>query len=67
MRELLRTEPALVAGAIQALLALVIAFGVPLSDEQVGAILAVTAAVLALAVRASVTPTRQPTHRAEDL
>lgn len=54
----IKAEPALVAGAVQAIVALVVAFGVPLSDEQVGAILAVSAAVLALAVRQRVTPTK---------
>ena len=55
--EHIKAEPALVAGAVQAVLALIVAFGVPLSDEQVGAILAVSAAVLALVVRQKVTPT----------
>lgn len=58
MMNVLRTEPALVAGAVQALLALLVAFGLPLSDAQVGAVLAVTAAVLAVVVRSTVTPTR---------
>lgn len=49
-------EPALVMGVIQTVLALVLAFGVDLSTEQVGAILAVSAAVLSLVVRAKVTP-----------
>jgi hypothetical protein len=49
-------EPALIAGLVQAVLALLISFGVDLSQEQTGAILAVTAAVLALVVRARVTP-----------
>jgi len=53
----IKSEPALVAGFIQAALALVIAFGVDVSQEQVGAILAITAAALALAVRSQVTPT----------
>lgn len=55
--ERLRSEPALVAGVLQALLALLLAFGVPLTDEQVGAILALSAAVLAVVVRQRVTPT----------
>lgn len=53
----IRTEPAVVAGVVQAVLALLLAFGVPLTQEQMGAILAVTAAVLALVVRSQVTPT----------
>ena len=52
----IRNEPALVAGVLQALLALLLAFGVPLSDEQVGAIVALSAAVLAVVVRQRVTP-----------
>ena len=62
--ERLRTEPALVAGVVQALLALLLAFGVPLSDEQVGAIIAVSAAILAIVVRQQVSPTYDPQHRA---
>jgi len=62
--ERLRTEPALVAGVVQALLALLLAFGVPLSDEQVGAIIAVSAAILAIVVRQRVSPTYEPQHRA---
>lgn len=44
-------EPAAILGAVGALLALAIAFGFELSDEQVGAILAATSAVLALITR----------------
>lgn len=58
----IRREPALVAGIVQALLALLLAFGVPLTDEQVGAVLALSAAVLALLVRARVHPAGR--HRA---
>ena len=56
MLEKIRNEPALVAGAVQACLGLLLAFGVDLSNEQVGAILACTAAALAFIVRAKVTP-----------
>ena len=55
--ETVKAEPALIAGALQALLALLLAFGVPMTDEQVGAILALSAAVLAIVVRQRVTPT----------
>lgn len=51
-------EPALIIGAIQALLALVVAFGLDLSVEQTGAILAASAAVLAVITRRSVSPAR---------
>ena len=51
-----KREPALFLGLIQTVLALVLAFGVDLSTEQTGAILAVTAAALALITRQNVTP-----------
>jgi hypothetical protein len=51
-----KSEPAAIAGAVQAALGLLLAFGVRLSTEQVGAVMAVVAAVLALVVRQSVTP-----------
>lgn len=53
----IRQEPALVAGTVQAVLGLAAAFGAGLTAEQTGAVLAFTAAVLALVVRANVTPT----------
>lgn len=58
--EYIKAEPALVAGVLQALLALLLAFGVPLSSEQVGAIVALSAAILAVVVRQRVTPTGDP-------
>lgn len=58
----IRTEPALVAGLVQAVLALLLAFGVPMSEAQTGAILALSAAILALLVRSRVTPVGR--HRA---
>ena len=56
MIDRIRSEPALVAGVAQAVLGLLLAFGVDLTQEQIGSVLAVTAAVLALVVRAKVTP-----------
>lgn len=53
-----KREPALFLGVINAILALLIAFGVAdLSTGQTGAILAVSSAVFALITRQSVTPT----------
>lgn len=49
-------EPALILGAVQAILALVVAFGLDLSVEQTGAILAASAAILAVVTRSQVTP-----------
>lgn len=66
MNERIRREPALVVGLVQAILALVVAFGLDLSGEQTAAILAVTAAVLAFVVRSQVTPTQGPTHRLDE-
>lgn len=59
MLERIKDEPALVAAVVQAVLALVVAFGLPLTDEQVGAILALSAAVLGLFVRSKVVPQRR--------
>ncbi len=55
MKNLWKSEPAAILGALQTILALVIAFGLDLSVEQVGAILAASAAVLALVTRSQVT------------
>lgn len=57
MSTLWNREPALILGAVQTILALAIAFGANLTPEQTGAILAVSAAVLALITRQKVTPT----------
>lgn len=49
-------EPAVILAAVQAVLALVIAFGLDLTNEQTGAVLAVTAAILGIITRSRVTP-----------
>jgi hypothetical protein len=51
---------------VQAVLGLLLAFGVELTTEQTGAILAITAAVLALFVRSQVTPTAGSPDPGED-
>jgi hypothetical protein len=56
MRNLWNTEPAAILAVVQCTLALVVAFGLDLSTEQVGALLAVTAAALGLLTRSKVTP-----------
>jgi hypothetical protein len=53
-----KQEPALALALLQAIIALAVSFGLDLSPEQVGAILAVAAAVAALFLRRSVTPVR---------
>lgn len=52
----IRREPALVTGAVSALIALGVAFGLELSGEQTGAIMAVVTAALGFVTRAKVTP-----------
>ena len=67
IQQRIKREPALVAGVISAVIALAVSFGADLSSEQVGAIMAVVAAVTALFTRQQVTPTtkeRDPNIRA---
>ena len=49
-------EPALVLGLIAAVIALAIGFGLNISTEQVGLIMAAVTALFAVVVRAKVTP-----------
>lgn len=56
MIDKIRTEPVLVTALVQAVIGLIVAFGVGLTGEQTAAILAVTAAALALVARSKVTP-----------
>ena len=51
-------EPAVILGALQAILALGLSFGLHLNPTQIGAIMAAAAAVLALVVRQQVTPVK---------
>lgn len=60
MWQKIKGEPVLFQGMIQALLALLIAFGLKLDVKETGAILAFTAAVLSFATRQVVTPTASP-------
>jgi hypothetical protein len=53
---LLGREPAMVLALVQAVIALVVAFGLSLAPDQIGAILAVTAVVLGLITRSRVSP-----------
>ena len=57
MLDKIRQEPALVTGVVSALIALGISFGLDLSTDQVGTIMAVVGALLAFVVRSQVTPT----------
>lgn len=56
----IRKQPVAFAAVIEAALALIVAFGLDLTGEQVGAIVALSTAVLALPVWYSVTPTADP-------
>lgn len=56
--EKLRNEPVLMSGFVTALLGVFVAFGMELSDEQVGALLALVGSALAIVARGKVTPTR---------
>lgn len=57
---ILKVEPALVTGAVSAILVLMTAFGLPLSDDQKSAVLGTIVPVLvlvqALVTRGQVTP-----------
>lgn len=57
-----KREPALILGVVQAIIALAVAFGFGLSAAQTGAILAVTAAILAVVTRSQVTPAARPAN-----
>ena len=56
IQQRIKREPALVAGVISAAIALAVSFGAGLDETQVGAIMAVVAAVTALFTRQQVTP-----------
>ncbi len=54
--DVIRMEPVLIQGALQSTIALAVAFGVKLSELQIGALLAFTAALLAVITRTAVPP-----------
>jgi hypothetical protein len=56
MNTFLGREPALIIGAVNALIALGVGFGLDVTPEQVGLLNAAVAAVLAVLVRHHVTP-----------
>jgi hypothetical protein len=55
----IKNEPVLIQSLVQAILGLVLAFGVDLSNEQTGSIMAVVAVILAIIARMFVTPTNK--------
>jgi hypothetical protein len=52
----IKAEPVLVTTFVGAVLTLLVAFGVPVSDELAGAIIGVIVSVLAIFARSKVTP-----------
>lgn len=66
MWQLIKEEPVSTQGIIQAMLALGTSFGLGLSSSQMGAILAVTAAILTLLTRQQVTPLANPKLQQRD-
>lgn len=52
-------EPALILAAVQAGVALLVSFGFDLTVEQVGAVVAFTAAALGAVTRSKVTPVEE--------
>lgn len=56
MFDYIKAEPAMVMAAVQAALSLGVSFGLQLTVEQAGAIMAFSAAVLGLVVRRMVSP-----------
>ena len=52
----MKSEPALILGAVNALLALGVGFGLHLTAEQVGLVNAAVAAIMAVIIRQNVTP-----------
>jgi uncharacterized membrane protein YgaE (UPF0421/DUF939 family) len=54
-----KNEPVLIQSLVQAVLGLFLAFGVNLSNEQTGSIMAVVAVILAIIARMFVTPTNK--------
>ena len=67
---ILKVEPALVTGAVSAILVLVTAFGLPLSEDQkaavLGSIVPVLVLVQALVTRGQVTPNAKVDARRTD-
>lgn len=56
MKNLWDREPAMILGLVQTGIALSVTFGLHLSAEQIGAIMAFSASILALWTRSKVTP-----------
>lgn len=56
MFDLIKREPALTMGVVQAVLTVLTVFGLPLTPAQIAAVLALSAALLSWITRSMVTP-----------
>jgi len=56
----IRNEPALILALVGSLIALVVSFGLKLSPEQIGGIMAAVSAILGVVTRSQVTPVTPP-------
>jgi len=56
LKRILKNEPVMVAGLVEAIIVLAIAFGTGISPEQMAAIMTVTTILLSLVARAMSTP-----------
>ena len=54
--QIIKEEPAVIIGAIQAAIALAVSFGLKLTTDQIGAIVAIAAVVLSIVLRQKVKP-----------
>lgn len=57
---IIKNEPVLITGLVSAVIALLLAFGFSVSDEQIGAIMAVVSMLLAIVARMFTTPKDKP-------
>lgn len=67
IKNLILTEPVLVAGVIEAAIVLVAAFGLSLSGDQIAAIMGFTSMFLAAVARAFTTPAAEVALTHEDV
>jgi hypothetical protein len=61
--EVIRREPVLSQGVVQAVVACAAAFGLPMSPQQLGTVLALSAASMALLARSHTTSVARPRSR----
>jgi hypothetical protein len=59
IRRIFNREPVLFTAVIQSVLTLAVSFGLNMTADQIGTIVAVTAAILGVIARSQVTPVQQ--------